>query len=855
MWHVMLLLLSFVPQGIKPGRLIIKVREGKENEAIKFIESSYNIESLHPLFKKTLKTNMDLYHKYRLQDYYIVDFVSKNKLFLENVKKTLMSSDLIEKAEYDYRIKPMYTPNDPEIILQWAFPIIQADAAWDISKGDKTVKIVVDDTGVDWKHEDLLDNLWQNLAEDADGDGHVIELVGGEWQFDPGDINGVDDDGDGLVDDFIGWNFFRNNNNPEPDSTEDGYYHGTHVAGICSAVADNSIGIASLAFSASIVAVRSHYVSNSSYALQWAADMGFDIFNMSWGISYNTSYLENAINYAHDAGVLLIAAAGNDSSSDSTVNWPAAYSNVVAVAATNRNDQHSYYTNYGTWVDIAAPGGDAYVDPMIYSTMPDSSYDYLQGTSMASPMLASVAGLVKSANPLLSNDDLRDILFNTADSINDTLFLQGLLGAGRVNAYKAVTEAAKQIRAFVIADSIDVIPDRPLEGDTVVFNITVLDSAGWQQATDLVVSLRSDNPSFIFIDSVVSVGNLAAGARTTVSFKGVVPSGFEPSKIHFVVSYSSSGYIVERTDEFDKIIGHPYVIVVDDANNAGAYIGYYTSSLDSLSLVYDVHDISSMGVPAVNGTWGLSSYKVVIWFTGDDTLALAPEEIDSLSAAIDAGVNVFISSQNLAEMQGASTFMTNYLGAGFDQSGASDIFIKGVGGDPIGDSMSLVVAGAGGAQNATSKDVIHAEGTGVIFLGYGSDGSNGGAGVHNEKGSAKIVFIAFPFEAINGQVSGQNSRVEFLAKVLAWMGLTNVKESKENVVHIVRGGIVTNGEEKVINLNSIYNRVNNFVLYSVTGRKVLTVQNGILHVDKIPAGLYIIRIPSLKKSVKLLKLK
>ncbi len=854
MWIVMLLFLMG-GQKINPSRLIVKVKKDRTLESLKFIEDRYDVKFIRRLFPETDKTNKKLYEKYRLGDYYVVDFSSKGISFLEKVKNLILETNLFDNAEFDYKIQPLYSPDDPKLFLQWAFPIIKADVAWDISKGSKNVKIVVDDTGVDWKHEDLVDNLWQNLGEDADGDGHVIEFINGEWQFDPGDINGNDDDGDGLVDDFIGWNFYSNSNDPEPDPNQDGYYHGTHVAGISSAVSDNSIGIASVAFSASIVASRSYWISNSANALQWAADMGFDIFNMSWGTTSDLSYLRSAINYAHDAGVLLVAAAGNDASSDSTVNWPAAYSNVIAVAATNRNDQHSYYTNYGTWVDIAAPGGDYYVDPMIYSTMPDNSYDYLQGTSMASPMLASVAALVKSANPFLSNDNIRDILFSTADSIDDTLYQQGLLGAGRVNAYRAVLEAAKQIRGFVIADSIEVIPDRPVEGDTVVFNISVLDSAGWQQVTDLVVRLSSDNPDFILLDSIASVGDLSAGSSAQVTFRGVVPSGFVPSKVHFVISYSSSGYIVERTDEFDRIIGHPYVLVVDGAKNSGAYAEYYSSSLDTLGLVYDLCDVQIMGIPPVNGKWGLTSYKAIIWFTGDDTLTLTQEEIDTLIAAIDGGANLFISSQNLAEVWNGSVFLRDYLGAGFDQSGASDIFIKGVAGDPLGDSMSLVVAGAGGAQNATSKDIIHADGTGVVFLNYGSNGTNGGAGVHNEKGSAKIVFVSFPFEAINGQVTGQNSRVEFLGKVLSWMGVTSIHERKKNITNYRQKDIIVGRGTGILRLSDIYKGTRRFIVYSISGRKMFEVEDGNLHLEKLSSGIYFIEIPKLQKNIKLLKIK
>ncbi len=848
MW--LLVLYFLIPSQKFPGRLIVRTEPGKVHEAETYLKDNFKVLSMRPLFKVTNKTHMDLYNKYRLGDYIVVDFSDKDNI--NNIKNSLLANELFETAEFDYRIIPMYMPNDPSVTLQWAFFKIGATGAWEISKGDKSVKIVIDDTGVDWKHEDLLGNLWQNLGEDADGDGHVLEFINGEWQFDPGDINGADDDGDGYVDDFIGWNFLNNSNDPEPDTTQDGYYHGTHVAGICGAVTDNGIGVASAAFNVSLVASRSYWISNSADALQWAADMGFDVFNMSWGTTADLSYLRNAINYAHDAGVLLVAAAGNDASSDSSQNYPASYSNVIAVAATNRNDQHSYYTNFGTWVDIAAPGGDYYVDPMILSTMPNNSYDYLQGTSMASPMVASVAALVKAANPFLSNDNIRDILLNTADSINDTLFLQGQLGAGRVNAYRAVLEASKIIKGFVIVDSIDIVPSRPLAGDTVYINITVLDSAGWQPVSDLIVHLTSSDSELVLLNPSVNVGNLNAGSTSTVTFTGILSTNYIPKRVDFTVSYTASSFIVDRSDTFSRVFGHPYIVVVDDANNGGQYLSYYTSSLDSIGFVYDVKDVAADGVPGVSGAWGLNSYSVVIWFTGDETSPLTQEEIDTIETIINSGTNVFITSQNLAESLSGTTFLNDYLGAEFDQSGASDIFLKGADGDPIGDSISLVVAGAGGAQNATSKDVIHAVGTGVEFIGYGTDGSNGGAGVRNEKGSARIVFISFPFEAINGQVSGQNSKVEFLSRILSWMGLTKINERVPRSVKFERNTFIVKGG-KALNLNKYFKNVREYNVYSISGQKVLSGKDGIVNTHTLRNGLYIIKLSPNKKKVKLLK--
>ena len=197
------------------------------------------------------------------------DHKEKNELtaLIENLKKL----NFIHSAEFEYKRKPLYTPNDQYYNNQWFLPAINANDAWDLwninngeTPGNKNIILASVDLGVTFSHPDLRNNIWQNLGEDADGDGRTIEGSGSNWYLDPGDLNGIDDDdwdNNGLtyIDDLIGWDPAGlggiDDNNPDPPNSGS-WSHGTHVAGLLSATTNNYTGIASAAFDCSIMAVK-----------------------------------------------------------------------------------------------------------------------------------------------------------------------------------------------------------------------------------------------------------------------------------------------------------------------------------------------------------------------------------------------------------------------------------------------------------------------------------------------------------------------------------------------------------------------------------------------------------------------
>ncbi|OGC93718.1 MAG: hypothetical protein A2W25_06380 [candidate division Zixibacteria bacterium RBG_16_53_22] len=307
----------------------------------------------------------------------------------------------IELAELYAVPEPCYIPNDPDIDMQWYLDKVDAYEAWDVVRGDTTRHSVIGivDTGVYWMHPDLAANIWINVPEDLNGNGHM----------DAGDINVIDDDGNGYVDDVIGWDMGQNDNNPAENTP----YHGTPVAGSASEVTDNNLGGAGIGFSARIMPVKGSNAQNQLTAVYegmiYAADNGADIVNCSWGSPVYSQTSQNIINSLVGLNVLVVAAAG---SGGTTPYYPAAYEGVIAVGSTDQDDHITPFSGYGTWVDVCAPGVS------IRSTWGQSSYTYLDGTSFSAPMVCGLAALIRAWLPGLTVGQIETLIISSADNID-----------------------------------------------------------------------------------------------------------------------------------------------------------------------------------------------------------------------------------------------------------------------------------------------------------------------------------------------------------------------------------------------------------------------------------------------------
>lgn len=384
------------PNDYFPNAIHVKLIEKKQ--------ITFNRKSLqNSLLSNNLKTmniqNIDLpfekYIKPDEQDPYGISRIYEIKYDLPvdpyTICEELMKNPEVEYATPIFRQRAYdYTPNDPRYKAneQYAINVLKLQKAWDISKGNKNVKIAIVDSGIDWTHEDLIGNIWTN----------------------PGEIpnNGKDDDGNGFIDDVHGWDFVGNisspnspvkpDNDPKPQNSNN--EHGTHVSGCASAVTDNNIGVASPGFSCSIIPCKvgadDIYVADilrGYEGILYAANLGADVINCSWGGPGYSPANHDVIKQAVAKGSVIVVAAGNSGGFlDVSKQYPAAFPEVLTVGSTGANNV-STFSDYGVSVDVWAPGEN------ILSTVLNNQYNRASGTSMSSPLVAGVCGLVKSVHP------------------------------------------------------------------------------------------------------------------------------------------------------------------------------------------------------------------------------------------------------------------------------------------------------------------------------------------------------------------------------------------------------------------------------------------------------------------------
>jgi thermitase len=347
--------------------------------------------------------------------------------------------------------------NDPFIQNKWGLEKTSAHRAWEITRGSKEIVIAVIDTGIDANHKNLIDNLWVNPGESGIVDSDKCRKTTNALTVKECNkaTNGIDDDANGFIDDVHGWNFVYNDNH-----LVDNHGHGTHIAGIIAAKSAAGGGVSGVAPNVSIMALKyydpkasnSNNLKNTIQAIQYAVKMKANIINYSGGGTDYSPEEFQAIKEAEKAGILFVAAAGNErSNSDESGKhyYPADYdlTNIISVTAVNKEDTKVLPTsNYGVrTVDLAAPGEN------IYSTLPGNTYGAMTGTSQATAFVTGVAALVMSINRDFSASDVKKYILRTGDEYATLLSKTGT--AKLLNSYRALTSLDKGVSVNGVVDA------------------------------------------------------------------------------------------------------------------------------------------------------------------------------------------------------------------------------------------------------------------------------------------------------------------------------------------------------------------------------------------------------------------
>jgi thermitase len=559
------------------------------------MELVIGINSTHPSTYSTLvdivsKVKGKIVNTVSIKEEVIAIVVDVALSDISSFVKDVQMSSVAQYIEPNNKFQVQFVPNDPYWSLQWGPQKIEADWAWNTTVGDPSILVAVIDTGIDYTHPDLS--------------GNYVPL-GHDWVND--DEYPLDDNG-----------------------------HGTHCAGIIAAISNNSQGIAGLA-QVQIMAEKALDAGgwgdedDLANAIIDAVDQGADILSNSWGGYEDSMLIHQAVRYAYSNGVLVVAAAGNEGSN--TKIYPGAYSEVIGVTATDQYDIPAWFTSFGEWVEVAAPGVDIYSTmPTYYVTLNDppynlaQNYDYLSGTSMACPHVAGVAAIIKSHFSNATADWVKAQLRYTADDLGNPGFDE-YYGYGRINARKAVEQAPPEHDLLVFEW------DKPLTvrpKTSVTFNTTVL-NYGKSNESDMTVQLLVNDA---LIDSA-SVSFLEPGASATVT------TSWNPLSDGM---YNVTTYIVPVLDETNTannivsaMISAMYVqaALISDSSQLLAI----TPILDLMGIGYDTYNDNSMHLYTEDLNL-LLNYTTVIFYNYDRTITFV--EHSTLESYLAAGGNLLV---------------------------------------------------------------------------------------------------------------------------------------------------------------------------------------------------------------------
>lgn len=672
----------------------------------------------------------------------------------------------VQKANLSSYIEPNlkfhvdFVPNDIEWAKQWGPKKIEADYAWDTTTGNRSILVAVIDTGIDYNHPDLEKN-------------YVA----------------------------LGYDWVNNDTDPMDDNS-----HGTHCAGIIAAETNNSKGIAGIA-QVSIMAEKAFNPSGDGLeddvanAIIHAVDQGADILSNSWGDYEESQLIRNAMNYAYAHGLLIVAAAGNEATS--SMLYPAAYDEVIAVTATTSTDNKASFSNYGDWVEIAAPGDT------IYSTVLGSSYGYKSGTSMACPHVAAVAALIWSRFPNATRDWVRAQLRYTSDDLGDLGFDQ-YFGYGRVNARRAVEEAPPSHDLLILNSK---VPSAVELGENITANVTVL-NFGFEDQSNVTAQLLINGTA---VDSV-DVGFLAGGTSTTVSYSWTPRAKGTYNVTAFVLPVLGENNTANNVVSTMVRVRYVEVALISDSNE----LSVLTPMLDSMGIGYDTYSHNEIYFYTANSSLLLSYPAVVFYKSESYSRLLTSREYSALNDYLTHGGNLLVtgfdslySDALLADIIRSSSYG--------DDTGEPDLFVVNDSHPIMNGSYGSFPAGYNISGLFDDCDKVEADVTrNAVAVAKLADGYD--KIIATELYPGKVVFW-------NGKGTSDwtsnNDCKAMLQNTLAWF---LARYEHELVVSLDVPSFVAPGDSVVLN-TTVYNRglnnetVNMFLLINSTVANSTTLPN------------------------------
>lgn len=574
-----------MPSGVTeadyvPNAIIFKLKPAYRNNiqdaALKTVFNELQTQDVKkifpeqtPVYVKNSPTQPDLSLIYELH--------FNGNMQLEEAINKVLATGLVDYAEpryiqYEHSVKidaksilAAFNPNDPDLTngnsgSMYYINRIKCPDAWGVNtttaRGDTNTVIGIVDSGTDIDHPDLKTKIKYNYN-------------------DP--INGKDDDNDGYIDNFRGWDMSENDNNPNVDNSD----HGSHVSGCAAAATNNGIGVASPGFNCTFLPVKcakktsTAQIDNGYEGIKYAADHGCKIINCSWGGPGGGQFALDVIEYAtYTKGALVVASAGN--ANNEVQNFPGSFDLVLCVASTTSNDTRSSFSTYGHTIDVCSPGSG------IRSTVYDNSYTNMDGTSMAGPICAGAAAIVKTFYPSYTALQVAEQLKATADDIYslNTNFKEKL-GTGRINLYRALTETPTSVwmRPLNISDNND---DVFIVNDTLYITGSIVNYL--KATTSLTATLSSSSANATVLSSTLNPGAMATlgtfAVNNTNAFKVLIKPGTPVNAlIPFKITYTDGSYTSYQY--FDLTVNVDYVNIsindVSSTNTSRGRIGWNNS--------------------------------------------------------------------------------------------------------------------------------------------------------------------------------------------------------------------------------------------------------------------------------------